>query len=227
MSFSDHAFISFHAYSSSETGATFTGALARETGDNVGTYAYTLGSLSAGTNYTLTLNNNADKFKITAKDASALNAALSVTSYVYDGAAKEPAVTVKDGGKTLVEGVDYTVAYSNNKDAGTAKAAVTYTSNYSGSKELAFTITAKDASTLTIAAVSAVVYDGKAKPPELTVMDGETKLVKGADYDVAYDNKCRQAVPRCKNPCCSCGWRSISHLPVMCIRTIPSLFLKR
>ena len=252
------------AYSSSETGATFTGALARETGDNVGTYAYTLGSLSAGTNYTLTLNNNADKFKITAKDASALNAALSVTSYVYDGAAKEPAVTVKDGGKTLVEGVDYTVAYSNNKDAGTAKtavtctgnysgnkeltftitakdasslnaalsvtsyvydgaakepavtitdgkttlvkgvdytvaysnnkdagtakAAVTYTSNYSGSKELAFTITAKDASTLTIAAVSAVVYDGKAKTPELTVMDGETKLVKGADYDVAYDN---------------------------------------
>ena len=176
------------AYSSSETGATFTGALARETGDNVGTYAYTLGSLSAGTNYTLTLNNNADKFKITAKDASALNAALSVTSYVYDGAAKEPAVTITDGKTTLVKGVDYTVAYSNNKDAGTAKAAVTYTSNYSGSKELAFTITAKDASTLTIAAVSAVVYDGKAKTPELTVMDGETKLVKGADYDVAYDN---------------------------------------
>ena len=175
------------AYSSSETGATFTGALARETGDNVGTYAYTLGSLSAGTNYTLTLNNNADKFKITAKDASALNAALSVTSYVYDGAAKEPAVTITDGKTTLVKGVDYTVAYSNNKDAGTAKAAVTYTSNYSGSKELAFTITAKDASTLTIAAVSPDVYDGKAKTPELTVKDGETKLVKDTDYTVTYD----------------------------------------
>jgi len=43
----------------------FTGALSREVGENVGTYAYTLGALSAGGNYNLTLALNAPEFAIT------------------------------------------------------------------------------------------------------------------------------------------------------------------
>lgn len=46
---------------------------------------------------------------------------LSQTSYVYDGRAKKPAITVKDGDKVLTEGTDYTVVYQNNKNVGTAK----------------------------------------------------------------------------------------------------------
>lgn len=43
-------------YSSSDPMATFTGALCRVSGGDVGTYAYTLGSLSAGINYSLVLS---------------------------------------------------------------------------------------------------------------------------------------------------------------------------
>ncbi len=44
----------------------FTGALSRVDGKNVGTYAYTIGTLSAGNNYTITLD-GANTFAITAK----------------------------------------------------------------------------------------------------------------------------------------------------------------
>jgi len=49
-----------------EAGGSFTGALGRVAGANVGTYAYTLGDLSAGTNYTLSLGGS-NTFEIRAK----------------------------------------------------------------------------------------------------------------------------------------------------------------
>ena len=48
------------------TGNDFTGALGRVSGNNVGTYAYTLGNLSAGANYALTLGGS-NTFSITQK----------------------------------------------------------------------------------------------------------------------------------------------------------------
>jgi len=44
---------------------TLTGALARQTGENVGTYAYDLGDLSGGTDYTLVLAETPPSFEIT------------------------------------------------------------------------------------------------------------------------------------------------------------------
>lgn len=43
----------------------------------------------------------------------------------YDGTGKEPGVTVTRGETALTAGTDYTVAYSNNKNAGTATVTVT------------------------------------------------------------------------------------------------------
>jgi predicted outer membrane repeat protein len=57
------------AYTTSETlltGNTFSGSLSRANGENVGTYNYTIGSLSAGANYAITLITS-DTFEITAK----------------------------------------------------------------------------------------------------------------------------------------------------------------
>ena len=65
---------------------------------------------------------------------------LDTTSYTYDGNAKEPAVTVKHGDKTLTKDKDYTVEYKNNVNAGTATAAVTMKGNYSGYAEVDYTI---------------------------------------------------------------------------------------
>ena len=45
--------------------------------------------------------------------------------FVYDGTAKTPTVTVKDGSTTLTSGTDYTVSYASNTNVGTATATIT------------------------------------------------------------------------------------------------------
>ena len=65
---------------------------------------------------------------------------LGTTTYVYDGTAKEPEVTVKDESTTLTLNTHYTVSYSNNVNAGTATATITMKGNYSGRITKNFTI---------------------------------------------------------------------------------------
>lgn len=65
---------------------------------------------------------------------------LSMGTYTYDGIAKQPTVTLKYGENTLSKGKDYTVVYSNNMNAGTAKVVITGTGNYTGEVTKTFTI---------------------------------------------------------------------------------------
>ena len=58
---------------------------------------------------------------------------LDEDTYTYDGTAKTPNVTVKVGNKTLTNGTDYNVKYSNNIDAGSATVLITGIGNYQGS----------------------------------------------------------------------------------------------
>ncbi len=77
------------------------------------------------------------------KTISSNNVSLSQNSYTYDGKAKKPTVTVKDGSKTLVQNTDYIVSYSKNINAGTAKVKITGKGNYEGTVTKNFTITVK------------------------------------------------------------------------------------
>ena len=65
---------------------------------------------------------------------------LSKTSYTYTGKKCTPEVTVTRNGETLTEGNDYTVAYDNNLNAGTAAVTVTGTGLYVGLVTKTFTI---------------------------------------------------------------------------------------
>ncbi|NTU88850.1 MAG: cell wall-binding repeat-containing protein, partial [Actinobacteria bacterium] len=111
-----------------------------------------------------------------------------ILSQVYTGSALEPVVTVTDGEAVLVQGTDYTVAYANNTDAGTATVTVTGIGNYTGTTQATFEIAAKPVLTTTIAPVTDQVFDGSAFEPALTVTDGETVLVQDVDYTVAYSD---------------------------------------
>lgn len=68
---------------------------------------------------------------------------LSRTSYTYDGSAKKPKVTVYDSEDNIIPTSEYTVSYSNNKKAGTAKVTVKFKGNhyYSGKMTTTFKIT--------------------------------------------------------------------------------------
>lgn len=62
------------------------------------------------------------------------------TVFVYDKTAKEPELLVTYEGQELEKGTDYTVAYTNNVNAGNAVATITGKGAYHGSVQLPFTI---------------------------------------------------------------------------------------
>ena len=96
---------------------------------------------------------------VKSKGDAIFNITLDEDAFEYDDTAKEPKVTVVSDGKTLTEGVDYTLTYENNVDAGTATIRITGIGNYEGSKgSKDFTITKRK---VTVTAGSAKkVYDG-------------------------------------------------------------------
>jgi sporulation protein YlmC with PRC-barrel domain len=61
-------------------------------------------------------------------------------SYEFTGELIEPSITVMVGDTALVEGQDYTVAISDNLEAGVGSVVITFTGNYSGSTTITFTI---------------------------------------------------------------------------------------
>lgn len=69
-----------------------------------------------------------------------LSATLNPTTYTYDGTAKEPEVLVVYDGQTLTKDTDYTVAYSDNKNAGNAEVTITGIGVYHEAAHLQFMI---------------------------------------------------------------------------------------
>ena len=87
-------------------------------------------------NYTGTRNQN---FYISPRNVYGLT--ITIPAVTYDGTAQVPTVTVKHGNATLINGTDYTVAYSNNINAGTATVTITGKGNYyTGTTTSNFTI---------------------------------------------------------------------------------------
>lgn len=76
-----------------------------------------------------------------AKKPLFISVKLSTSSFVYDGKAKKPGVTVKIGDRELKNGVDYTISYQNNVNIGnSAKVVVTGKGIFKGSASKTFVI---------------------------------------------------------------------------------------
>ena len=177
-----------YTYSNQVSGQTpkFSGALSRDAGENVGTYAIKQNTLALADNSPFLANNYTIAYMganltINAKNASTFTVTLSPTSYTYDGGAKTPTATVKDGNTTLTLNTHYTVTYSNNINAGTATATITGKGNYTGTKAVNFTINKR---TLTVKAEAKSKTYG-AGDPGLTYtysnqVSGQTPKFSGA-----------------------------------------------
>lgn len=68
----------------------------------------------------------------------------SIPDQIYTGSAITPSVTVTNNGQTLIQGTDYTLTYSNNKNIGTASVKINGINNYVGSKTISFKILPKN-----------------------------------------------------------------------------------
>lgn len=172
-------------------------------------------ALEAGTDYTVAYDNNGKigtgyvvitgignytgikefAFEITAPDIA--NAQVSsIAAQTYTGSEIKPAVTVTltvgTAAISLVEGTDFQASYSNNVEAGTATITLTGINNYTGTKAATFEIQKPiDHSTITVGAIAAQTYAGKAVEPGVEITDeyvNGTKytLTEGEDYTLVY-----------------------------------------
>ena len=112
---------------------------------------------------------------------------LSTSTYAYDGKAKKPGVTVKLNGKTLKNGTDYTVSYSNNTKVGTATVKITGKGNYTGSVSKTFKIK-NNFKKATVLGISNKSYTGKNITQSITVKYNGKTLKNGTDYTVSYSS---------------------------------------
>ena len=112
---------------------------------------------------------------------------LSTSTYAYDGKAKKPGVTVKLNGKTLKNGTDYTVSYSNNTKVGTATVKITGKGNYTGSVSKTYNIK-NNFKKATVSGISTKAFTGKNITQSITVKYNGKTLKNGTDYTVSYSN---------------------------------------
>ncbi|MCH5159714.1 MAG: hypothetical protein J1F66_02560 [Clostridiales bacterium] len=104
-------------------------------------------------------------------------------NYVYSGNDIEASYTFELDGYTLTES-DYTVRWSNNRDAGTATLRLTGTGNFIGTKSENFTI---DKATVTNVTVSgSYTYNERAKTPNISAIVSEALKLSDTDYSVTY-----------------------------------------
>ena len=108
----------------------------------------------------------------------------------YTGYPITPDVVVTMNGRLLNRGTDYTVAYSNHTNVGTATMTVTGIGSFSGTKTIHYTIEAKNIENCLTTAVTNYQYTGNTYTPNVTVTDSSTgkTLIAGTDYTITYSN---------------------------------------
>lgn len=160
-----------------------------------------------GTDYTLSYKNNTKigTATVTVKGKGKLSGTRSVTfkinakpiknavitynnSLTYNGSTLSPAVTVKYGNATLKKNTDYTVAYSNNVNAGTGTITITGKGIYGGSVKKTFTIKKLGISATAVSGTGNKVYTGSVIKPVPAVKAGGRTLKNGTDFTVSYKN---------------------------------------
>lgn len=158
------------------SGDAMSGALTRAAGENVGTYAITQGTLTAGGNYTITYTGaslNIDPKPITEQDVK-LNGSLA-----YTGSEQTQEVTV-------TEGITYTVTGNKATDVGAYELTVTASGNHTGTVKLAWTIKASAAAVTAAPTAKELTYTGEAQNLVTAGTAQGGKLVYSLEKDGAY-----------------------------------------
>ena len=106
----------------------------------------------------------------------------------YTGSAVTQTPTVRIGLRTLSEGTDYTVSYTDNLHVGTAQMTITGTGNYRGSITRTFKISPVSIASASVTGLKSVTYTGKAITQTPVVKLSSRTLKAGTDYTVSYAN---------------------------------------
>ena len=102
----------------------------------------------------------------------------------------EPKPVLTYNKKTLTEGVDYTLSYSNNKNIGTATVTITGIGAFIGTRTVSFKITGTDISTVLISGIKNAEYTSESITLDSIVVKNSKKklLTEGVDYEIAFED---------------------------------------
>jgi len=147
----------------------------------------------SGNGYTFRIkaftNDIIDESKIDIAGAITNESEIASVTRLYTGEAYTPSVTVTYNSVTLTEGVDYTVTYKSNINAGRASIVIIGKGNYRGSKVFYFTILPVQAENVTFDDMSVMeyVYEGEEITPDVPnmVINGKAAVI-GEDYELSY-----------------------------------------
>ena len=117
---------------------------------------------------------------ISAADISGIDAG----GYAFTGSAVEPAIVLKHGGATLKEGLDYTLEYSNNVNAGTATITVKGRAKFTGARAITFAIKPANLASVASQTIPDCVFTGEAQEPAPSLEFNGRPLRERADFDV-------------------------------------------
>ena len=147
---------------------------------NVGTYTMTVKAKESADNFTGTAT---AQYSIVAADANLFNITLGTSEFTFNGTELKPTVTVKDGSAVLVENTDYTLAFTNNVNVGTATVTATGIGNYSGTKTATYTIVKADITPTAPTAQTGLVYTTQ---PQALIAAGQAE---GGEMQYSLDNE--------------------------------------
>lgn len=113
----------------------------------------------------------------------------------FTGETHTPDVTVTYQKKVLVKNKDYTVTYTNNRNAGTAGITITGKGKYAGTKTVTFQIKGTGIAGMVFEKIPDVTYNPNGSRPIVTVKTkGGVQLRAGADYRLAYENTVNKGI---------------------------------
>lgn len=165
-------------------------------------------TLTNGTDYTVTYSNNINAgtgkvtitgkgnykgtvtktFTIKPRSIGNCDTSLASSSVYFRGTRIKPAVTVKNGSKTLTQGTDYTVAYYDNLSVGTARAVITGKGNYTGTVTKTFKIEQRSIGNCDIVlGADSYYFNGTRIKPSVKVYCNGVEMYNG-NYTVSYAN---------------------------------------
>ena len=115
-----------------------------------------------------------------------------ISAKTYTGSEIVLPLAVSYGGRPLSEGREYSVFYTDNVDAGTARVKVTGKGAYAGSVEAEFVIQPAKIGNVSVTGISDKRYTGKAVTQSPVLSYYGMILKKGTDYTVSYANNTKE-----------------------------------
>ncbi len=171
--------------------ATIDGSYVAQDKDFTCTYS---NNVSAGTaTVVLTGIGNYSKTKTATFTVAANTAPFTVDPIApldYIASPRTPAAVVKSvaTGTLLTIGVDYNVAYQNNRNAGYATVVVTGIGAYAGTVTVGFVIKPKNISSVTSPTIADQAFNFTAQTPSFRLVDGSGELAYNTDYVSTFSN---------------------------------------